>query len=167
MTTNHVPDPTTARMPVVETATQTLPSVPRPRGLLADGTVRTTGWIVIGGRVVSSAALAGVAAWLLLITALPTGTVSLLSIPGGVAVYGLWKLVTARLRPASHVRPLGRVDPLDLRPGQWVRLFGPIGPVGEVVAVDGAPGGPVHVRTGGGVFQWAPGERAYLVQPRN
>ncbi|MEV4645779.1 hypothetical protein [Saccharopolyspora sp. NPDC049357] len=114
-----------------------------PRGTLADGTIRTTGWLQIGPLALSSglwAALTGLAAGLAL-------TWLWVWLPVVLAVAGLlgWWVFTRRLRPASRATNLRRVPAANLRPGLPVRLHGPIGPVAVVETLAGTDDGHVTV----------------------
>ena len=136
------PEPETERIPVDalwkapaastrDDLYQPLPSPrPTPRGLRPDGTIRTTGWLQIGGRTVSSglwAALAGLALGLALIDFsgwLPP----IFAAAGGLG----WFVLTRWIRPASAAVNTVHAPVERLEPGTAVRLHGPIGPVGIV-----------------------------------
>ena len=133
----------------------------RPRGLMDDGLVRTTGWIQLGNRLIGTGLVAAAIGLLLSITlavvgwpASPTaiGVVFPL-IP--VASYGLWRLATS-LRPASRARNVSTACVRDLRANDWIRVYGSIGPVGQVAAAGPGPGDDVvTVRFfGGATMNW-------------
>jgi hypothetical protein len=111
----------------------------RPRGLAADGLVRTTGWLQFGSRPVSSAliaALVGLAVTALIIAAFITsappvgGLIALLP----ALFYCGWRLLTVRLLPASTARAIGTAPASEVTDGSWVRLHGSIGPVAQVAS---------------------------------
>ncbi|SFS81535.1 hypothetical protein [Saccharopolyspora flava] len=134
-----------------------------PRGTLADGTIRTTGWLQIGPLAISSglwATLAGAAtglaltrvwAWLPLVLAVT-----------GLACWWLW---VRRWRPASRATNLRRVPAARLRPGTPLRLHGAIGPVAVVESV--TPDGPERVTvtfTSGHRHHLRTGRRCHVVE---
>lgn len=140
-----------------------------PRGLTTGGWVRTTGWLQVGDHVVSSAHVAAVVGLL----CAPAGAVVLAStapVVGGVLVivipvlFGVsWWCFTTWVRPASKVRNTGTKQAGDLSPGDLVRLYGSIGPVGQVVEV--TPGEEVRVTFhGGGHESWARGQIVHVVE---
>ncbi|MGW4209198.1 hypothetical protein ACWEIJ_14515 [Lentzea sp. NPDC004789] len=135
----------------------------RPRGLTEGGWVRTTGWLQVGDHPVSSihlAALVGLL-WALVGAAVLLGTypvaagVLVLAVP--VLCGGFWWLLVTRLRPASAARNVGVKRADELVPGDLVRLYGTIGPVGEVVGVTSG------VEFRGGLRQSWPGDRVVHV----
>ncbi|HEY0500158.1 MAG TPA: hypothetical protein VGD48_30725 [Kutzneria sp.] len=147
-----------------------LPDGSRPRGLTADGLVRTTGWLQFGSRPIDSALVAAavglLAAIMITIRVLP----SFVGISGLVPLlpaicYLSWRALTKRLRPASGSRNLKTVSVLELRVGDWVRLHGSIGPVGEVAALAAEIGGRREVEFLGGVKrEWSRYDRLHLVE---
>lgn len=131
-----------------------------PRGLTAEGWVRTTGWLQFGRHPVSSAyvaALAGLlwglagAAGLVDRSAVAAGA---LAVTTPVLCAGSWWLFTTRLRPASSARNVATKHADELAPGDVVRLHGSIGPVGQVTAVTFGEKVQVHLH-GGGRRSWA------------
>ena len=113
-----------------------------PRGLTEQGLVRTTGWLQAGSETVSSGLVTTMICLLLsLVTALTL--LPLAPVAGGLVVfllpaggYGCWRLVTRRLAPASTAHNVDVVTAAALEAGTWVRLYGTIGPVGEVTLVE-------------------------------
>jgi hypothetical protein len=131
-----------------------------PRGLTSEGWVRTTGWLQVGDHPVSSAHIAAMVGLLwALVGAAPL--VSTFPIAAGVLVLTVpalcgasWWLFTARLRPASSARNIGTKHASELLPGDFVRLYGSIGPIGQVTLV--TFGEDVRVTFHGGEHQsWA------------
>ena len=131
-----------------------------PRGLTAQGWIRTTGWLQIGDRPVSSAFVAAAAGFLWA----PIVAVTLMAefpVAAGVlvvttpAVAGVaWWFFTTCVKPASSARNTGQKHASDLHAGDVVRLCGSIGPVGRVTAV--VHGDVVRVDFhGGGRQSWA------------
>lgn len=117
-----------------------------PRGLCADGTVRTTGWLLIGGQPVPSTVLSALAA-----AAVLTPVLGWLGLAIGLlAGYGGWLLVTTWLQPASRFTAGPAVLATVLRPGQWARLYGSLGPVGQVSGTAATAAGDLVVRFRGG-----------------
>jgi hypothetical protein len=123
-----------------------------PRGLAEQGLVRTTGWLQLGTRVVSSglvtaliSLLISVVAAVTLLSAYPlvSGTCILLLPIGG---YAVWYVITMRLVPASTARNIETVAVADLQPGTWIRLHGTIGPVGQVARVQSELERPLSAR---------------------
>ncbi|GAA3434118.1 hypothetical protein [Kutzneria kofuensis] len=145
-----------------------LPDGSPPRGLAEDGLVRTTGWLQFGPRPVSSALIAAVVGLLVAIVA----TVAVLPVFPGIsglipllptACYAFWRLLTVRLMPASSARNLATVTAQQLQAGDWVRLHGSIGPVGQVAQAE--VGGTCKVTFVGGVErEWSAGDRLHLVE---
>jgi hypothetical protein len=142
----------------------------RPRGLMANGLVRTTGWLQLGTRLISTGLVAATIGLLLSVTlavagwpAGPAAGITLPLIP--LAGYGLWRLL-ALLRPASRARNVGSVCVRDLRANDWIRVYGSIGPVGQVAVAGPGPGDDaVAVRFFGGATMNWPGEhRTPLVE---
>ena len=111
----------------------------RPRGLQPTGLVRTTGWLQLGRRPVSSAFLAALAGFPLaamivaaLVTTMPVVGVLIALLPA--LCYGGWRLLTVRLRPASAARDVGTATVDEVAKGSWIRLYGSIGPVAQVAS---------------------------------
>lgn len=141
------------------------PTTP-PRGHQPDGTIRTTGWLQLGTFPISSglwAALTGAALGLALIdlhTWLP------LILPA--AAFAAWFATTRWLRPASAATNVEQVHADELLPGDAVRIYGPIGPVGIVDQVTPANNQQVLVRFSGGTQRFLPeATRCHLVQLRS
>ncbi|MCI2416551.1 hypothetical protein MOQ72_03875 [Saccharopolyspora sp. K220] len=139
---------------------------PPPRGQQLDGTVRTTGWLQLGRWPISSglwAALAGAALGLALIdlnTWLP------LILPA--AAYAAWFGTVRWLRPASSATNINRVRADELHPGDPVRIYGPIGPVGIVDQVTPASYRQVLIRFTGGTQRFLPADtRCHVVYLRS
>ncbi|SFR27975.1 hypothetical protein SAMN04488564_11286 [Lentzea waywayandensis] len=134
-----------------------------PRGLTPGGWVRTTGWLQVGDHPVSSALLAAVVGLLgaVVVAAALVGThpvaAGVLVLTTPVVCGGAWWLFTTRLKPASPARNIGTTPADELAPGDNVRLFGSIGPVGRVAAV--AIGEDVEVDFHGGARQSWPRDR--------
>jgi len=113
-----------------------------PRGLTEQGLVRTTGWLQAGSETISSGLVTTIICLLLaLVTAL--ALLPLAPVASGLVVfllpiggYGCWHLVTTRLAPASTAHNIDVVPAALLEAGTWVRLYGTIGPVGEVTLVE-------------------------------
>lgn len=147
-----------------------LPDGSRPLGLTEDGLIRTTGWLQFGARPIDSALVAAVigllAAIMVTIRVLPSfvgisGLVPLLP----AVCYVSWRTLTKRLRPASRCRNLKTVTAQELRVGDWVRLHGSIGPVGEVAAVAAERHGRREVEfLGGAKREWSRHDRLHLVE---
>ncbi|MCP3800171.1 hypothetical protein NLX83_12970 [Allokutzneria sp. A3M-2-11 16] len=136
-----------------------------PRGLLLDGTVRTTGWLMIAGRPVSSGVLAAIAFAFIPFATMAWGDVGFLPLFTAAAGYGMWKLYTTLVCPASRARNLGPCPAYRLAPGQDVRLHGDIGPVTRLVDVSLHPGGQVRVVVSGGrELHWAADRPVQLVR---
>ncbi|MFD4668917.1 hypothetical protein ACFWNN_04230 [Lentzea sp. NPDC058450] len=134
-----------------------------PRGLTPGGWVRTTGWLQVGHHPVSSALLAAVAGLLgavviaaALVRTQPVAA-GFLVLAAPVVCGGAWWLFTTRLKPASPARNIGTAPANELSVGEHVRLYGSIGPVGQVAAV--TVGEDVEVDFHGGARQTWPGDR--------
>ncbi len=140
-----------------------------PRGLTADGWVRTTGWLQFGHHTVSSAHLAAVAGLLwgvfgaaALVGSSPVAAgVLVLTLP--VLCGASWWLFTSRLRPASSARNIATKPADELSPGDVVRLHGPIGPVGRVTAVTFGENVEVDLH-GGGRRSWARVQQMHIAE---
>jgi hypothetical protein len=140
-----------------------------PRGLTPGGWVRTTGWLQVGDHPVSSALVAAVVGLLgavvvaaALVRTHPVAAgVLVLTVP--VVCGGAWWLFTTRLKPASPARNIGTTPADELVPGDAVRLYGSIGPVGQVTTV--TIGEDVEVDFRGGARQsWPRDRKVHLVR---
>jgi hypothetical protein len=140
-----------------------------PRGLTAGGWVRTTGWLQFGDHPVSSALMA---ALLGMLCAMVTAVllVSTFPVAAGVLVVVVpllsgagWGILTTLVKPASTARNLGTKHADKLSPGDVVRLYGSIGPVGQVTAVTFDEGVRVSFH-GGGHRSWARRERVHVAE---
>jgi hypothetical protein len=140
-----------------------------PRGLTAQGWVRTTGWLQIGDRPVSSAYVAAAVGFLWA----PIVAVTLMAefpVAAGVLVIATpalsgvaWWFFTTCVKPASSARNVGQKHASDLLSGDVVRLCGSIGPVGRVTAVvhDDVVIVDFH---GGGRQSWAPSRVVHVAE---
>jgi hypothetical protein len=141
-------------------------STETPRGLQPDGTIRTTGWLQIGGWVVSSgiwATLAGLTVGLML-AHVNGGFAPIFALIG----YTTWKTATRWGWPASLAVNRERVRADDLRPGTYIRIHGTIGPVGLVDEVAQVRPDQVRVYFNGGTHQLMYAHaRCYVVELRN
>ncbi|HEV3361037.1 MAG TPA: hypothetical protein VG247_29810 [Pseudonocardiaceae bacterium] len=126
-----------------------------PRGLLADGFVRTTGWLQFGAHPIGTGvvtAIIGLLVGVLVAIAIwsvgpAVSALAVLLFPG--AGYGAWWLLS-RFRPASVARDLDVVPVTDLRTNDWIRAYGSIGPVAQVASVAPAADGAAVIRFFGG-----------------
>ncbi|NKE60411.1 hypothetical protein FXN61_27920 [Lentzea sp. PSKA42] len=140
-----------------------------PRGLTGDGSIRTTGWLQVGDHPVSSAHVAAVAGllWALVGAAALVSTfpvvAGILVITTPVLCGASWWLLTTRVRPASSARNIGTKRADELAPGDLVRLYGSIGPIGQVVAVICDEGVRVTFR-GGGKRSWTRGQVVHVAE---
>ncbi|QUH02951.1 hypothetical protein HUO13_20915 [Saccharopolyspora erythraea] len=136
------------------------------RGQRRDGIIRTTGWLQIGGRMISSglwALLAGLALGLAL---LPVSPWAVAALP--LAFYLAWRVSTRWIWPATRAVNRGRAPAEELLPGTAVRLHGPIGPVGIVERVRPARRDRVRIDYEGGTRRIVPaGTRCHLVELRD
>ncbi|MDX3659097.1 hypothetical protein PV646_17465 [Streptomyces sp. ID05-26A] len=142
------------------------PTAPRladggvPRGLTKGGWVRTTGWLQVGDRPVSSAYVAATVGLLwapiVAVAVVPAFPVAagILVVTAPVLSGAVWWVFTTRLRPSSSARNVGQKQADDLAPGDVVRLHGSIGPVGQVTEVT-RDEGVLVVFHGGGQLSWA------------
>ena len=112
--------------------TKPLPRIEMPHGLRPDGIVRTTGWLQIGRTPISSGLWATLAGFCL---PAPFGPLWLSLLTAALGFAG-WKVWIGRLRPASRAVNLDVKPATELWPGEWVRLYGSAGPVGEVEAME-------------------------------
>lgn len=119
-----------------------------PRGLLPDGTVRTTGWGQFGSMPVSTGVMAALAAFS---AAVPLASMApLIPVVAPPIGYLAWRL-GAKWRPASQAVNTRRVPTAALTAGQLIRLYGTAGPVGEVSTVTADETGRLKVRMVGGL----------------
>jgi hypothetical protein len=126
--------------------TMRLPRVETPHGRRPNGLVRTTGWLQIGRTPISSGLWATLAGFFLTI---PFGSPWLPFLAAALGFAG-WKVWIRRLRPASRAVNLDPKPVTELEPGEWVRLYGSAGPVGEVEALQLDHGGRLRVWLYGG-----------------
>jgi hypothetical protein len=140
-----------------------------PRGLTADGWVRTTGWLQVGDNPVSSAGVAAVVGLLwssvgaavLVRTAPIAAGILVLTTP--LLCGASWWFLTTWVRPASSARNIGTKHAEEMTPGDLVRLYGSIGPVGQVAAV--TFGEKLRVTFHGGTHQsWTRRQVVQLVE---
>jgi len=144
--------------------------VARLRGQTDDGLVRTTGWLRVGRRQISSGLVAAVVG--LLLALVPAAAlVSRAPAASGACVVGvplgcflLWWLSVTRLRPASRARTVGTRRADRLVAGQWVRLYGRNGPVGKVAAVTTRDESAVVEFTGGAARTWPATQQVFLAE---
>jgi hypothetical protein len=138
----------------------------RPRGLLADGTIRTTGWLQVGTRPVSSGLWAAFTGFWFGLLLVPVFGGAPLFTP--LVGYLLWKWHTTKWRPASKAVNTGRVTASGVETGQLIRLYGSAGPVGKVAAIGADAEGRVRLRiTGGQEFLRVPLDQVCVVELRN
>ncbi|MFI9382982.1 hypothetical protein [Kutzneria sp. NPDC052558] len=144
--------------------TARLPDGRTPRGLRADGMVRTTGFVQVGRVPISSGvwpALAG------LLAALPFGP-SWLPIACAAAGFALWEVWTRYVQPCSWAVNLDSAAASELRAGDWFRPYGGIGPAAQVARAQPAPGDLLHVALRGGrELTLSPDYRVRRVRLRN
>jgi hypothetical protein len=136
-----------------------------PRGLLPDGTVRTTGWAQFGNMPIPTGFLVALAALSAAVPLVPVAPlVPVVAPPIG---YLAWKLGT-RWRPASQAVNTRRVPIAALTAGQQIRLYGTAGPVGEVRSVTANATGHLRVRMVGGLeILRRPEQQIWQVDLRN
>ena len=108
--------------------TARLPDGRTPRGLRPNGMVRTTGWLQFGRVPVSSGVWPALALGLL---ALPFG-VPWLPAPCAAMGFALWEVWIRYVQPCSRVVNLDSTAASDLRPDDWFRPYGGIGPAAQV-----------------------------------
>ncbi|MEU0880987.1 hypothetical protein ABZ345_20470 [Lentzea sp. NPDC005914] len=146
-----------------------LPDGRPPRGLTAGGWVRTTGWLQFGDWPVSSALMATLLGMLgaMVCAVLLVGT---FPVAAGVLVVvvpplfgAAWGILTTFVKPASLARNIGTKPAERLSPGDVVRLYGSIGPVGQVVAVTFAESVRVAFH-GGGHRTWTRREVVHVAE---
>ncbi|MFI9382981.1 hypothetical protein [Kutzneria sp. NPDC052558] len=123
-----------------------LPNGSAPRGLCPDGIVRTTGWLQIGRKPISSGLWAVLAGFFLPLP-FQLGWLPFLTAALG---YAGWKIWTLRVRPSSRVVNLEARPVAELTPGEWFRLYGSAGPVAEVEALQLDQGGWLRIWVRGG-----------------
>lgn len=143
---------------------------PEPRGLLDDGLVRTTGWVQLGDRPVSSGAVcallslphAVVVAIALRDTSTFAAILAVMLLP--LIASGIWLLANALL-PASKARNVEVLRAGDLTVGQPVRLYGSIGVVGRIRAITAVSEDAVEVRFAGGTTRtWVVDHQVHAVE---
>lgn len=135
--------------------TMPLHRVDTPHGLRPNGIVRTTGWLQLGRRPVSSGLWATLAGFVLTV---PFGSVWLPFLTAALGFAG-WRVWIRRLRPASRAVNLALKPVTELEPGEWVRLYGSAGPVGEVEAIQLDHDGRLRVWLHGGQELATPSDR--------
>jgi hypothetical protein len=87
---------------------------------------------------------------------------------GAALAFVGWKVWTLRLRPSSRAVNLDFKPVAELLPGEWFRLYGSAGPVGEVEAMQLDHGGWLHLWLHGGrELTLAPDHRVQQVELRN
>ncbi|SDJ43786.1 hypothetical protein SAMN04488074_10259 [Lentzea albidocapillata subsp. violacea] len=140
-----------------------------PRGLTAQGWVRTTGWLQVGDRPVSSACVAAAVGFLwapivavTLMAAFPVAA-GILVVTAPAVSGAAWWFFTTWVRPASSARNIGLKRASDLFAGDVVRLYGSIGPVGRVTAVVRDNNVRVDFH-GGGRQTWAPSRVVHVAE---
>ena len=144
---------------------------PSARGLLHDGLVRTTGWLQFGAHTISSEVVCALA-FLLHGLVIAIAIVSTNPVIAGLTVlaaplcgWAVCRLLTVCLLPASRTRNTGMVEARQLVPGEWVRLHGSAGPVGQVAAVTSGSDGNLAVRFAGGHKRdWPADHRLHVVE---
>lgn len=140
-----------------------LPNGSAPRGMRPNGTVRTSGWLQVGSTPISSGLWATLAGFFLTI---PFGVPWLPFLSAPLAYAG-WKVWTLRVHPSSRAVNLDAKPVAELLPGEWFRLYGSAGPVGEVEALHQAQDGLLRVWLHGGrELTVAPDYRVQLVELR-
>src|SRR5437763_10221711 len=126
--------------------TARLPDGREPRGLLPNGMVRTTGWLRVGRVPVSTGVWPALAAAL---GTLPSG-VPWLPFPCAAAGFALWQVWIRYVQPTSSAVNLDSVPALELRPDDWFRPYGVIGPAAPVLDVESAPADHLRSTNRGG-----------------
>ena len=126
--------------------TARLPDGRTPRGLCPNGMVRTTGWLQIGRVPISSGVWPALAGGLL---SLPFG-VPWLPFPSAAAGFALWQIWIRYVQPSSRAVNLESTPASELRPGDWFRPYGGIGPAAQVAETRVVDGDLLHVRLHGG-----------------
>jgi hypothetical protein len=144
--------------------TARLPDGRTPRGLRPNGMVRTTGWLQFGRVPVSSGVWPALAVGLL---TLPFG-VPWLPIPGAVTGFGLWVVWIRYVQPSSPVVKLDSAAASELRPDDWFRPYGGVGPAAQVAHTRPEPDDLVRITLRGGrVLTLAPDYRVRRVRLRS
>jgi hypothetical protein len=144
----------------------------RLRGQSHDGLVRTTGWLRLGRRQISSGLVAAVMGLLvalvpavILLPRLPL--VSAACVVGGpLCCVVVWWLSVRRFAPASRARTIGTRQAGRLVAGQWIRLYGRNGPIGQVASVRTRDEDVVVEFTGGATRTWPATEQVYVAELR-
>ena len=141
-----------------------------PKGQLDDGLIRTTGWVQLGSRPVSSGVVAAliclphavVVAIALRQTSSVAALLAIVLLP--LIVSGGWFLTNALL-PASKARNVEVRRTGDLAVGLPVRLYGSIGVVGMVRALNAVSADEVEVRFAGGTTRtWTNDRQVHVVE---
>lgn len=127
--------------------TARLPDGRTPRGLRPNGMVRTTGWLQLGR--------------------LPYGP-PWLPIPFAVAGFTLWEVWIRYVQPSSHAVNLESASAADLRPDDWFRPYGGVGPAAQVAETRDEPDDLVRITLRGGrVLTLSPDYRVRRVRLRS
>lgn len=144
--------------------TARLPDGRTPRGLRPNGMVRTTGWLQLGRLPVSSGLWPALAGGLL---GLPYGP-PWLPIPFAVAGFTLWEVWIRYVQPSSHAVNLESASAADLRPDDWFRPYGGVGPAAQVAETRDEPDDLVRITLRGGrVLTLSPDYRVRRVRLRS
>jgi hypothetical protein len=126
--------------------TARLPDGRTPRGLRPNGMVRTTGWLQFGRVPVSSGVWPALGSGLL---ALPSD-VPWLPLPFAAAGFLLWEVWIRYVQPSSRVVNLDSTPASELRPDDWFRPYGGIGPAAQVARTRPEPDDLVRITLRGG-----------------
>lgn len=125
--------------------------------------VRTTGWLQIGGVPISTGVWPALAGGL---AALPFG-VPWLPFPCAAAGFALWEVWSRYVQPSSRAVNLDSVPASELRPDDWFRPYGGIGPAAQVAESRPVPDDLVRVTLRGGrVLTLSPEYRVRRVRLR-
>lgn len=124
------------------------------RGTHPDGTIRTTGWLQLGNRPISSGTWAALAGATIGLSALDTLGWWGIALP--LAGYTVWHAATQWIWPSSTAVNQGRVRADELTAGTMIRIHGPIGPVGIVDKTTPASLNQTLVRFVGGTQRFLP-----------
>ena len=111
-----------------------------------DGMVRTTGFLQFGRVPVSSGVWPALAGFLV---ALPFGP-PWLPFPCAAVAFALWVVWIRYAQPRSRAVNLDSAPASELRPGDWFRPYGGIGPAAQVAETEAVPGDLLHVSLRGG-----------------
>jgi hypothetical protein len=143
--------------------------VPPPSGLLDDGLVRTTGWLQLGARPISSGLVAALVclphAVVLALALMPASPVAALltALLLPLVCAGV-RLLVHTLVPASRARNVEVLPAGDLTAGLAVRLYGSIGLVGRIRSTAVADGQVDVGFEGGTTFTWAADRPVQVVE---